>query len=97
MGWPPPGADYFPSGEKSRWNLSSADGTQPTVSTSCKESVGKYYKKQTETKKHSTLSSGSNWRISPDVVVVQPQHLQVLEQADALRDLGQTVPVQQEL
>lgn len=48
-------------------------------------------------KKHSTLSSGSNWRISPDVVVVQPQHLQVLEQADALRDLGQTVPVQQEL
>lgn len=34
---------------------------------------------------------------SPDVVVIQPKHLQVFKQADTLRDLGQTVVVQQEL
>lgn len=32
---------------------------------------------------------------SPDVVVIQPQHLQVFKQTDTLRNLGQTVVVQQ--
>lgn len=39
---PPPAADYFPSGAKSRWNLNFEDGTQPTVSPSCKESISKH-------------------------------------------------------
>lgn len=36
-------------------------------------------------------------KTSPDVVIIQPKHLQVFEQADTLRNLGQTVVVQQEL
>lgn len=96
VGSPPPVADYFPSGEKSRWNPNSSDGTQPTASPSCKESIGKH--KQDEKKtflRGAVILTLDDLKNSPDVVVIQPQHLQVFKQADTLRNLGQTVVVQQ--
>ena len=35
--------------------------------------------------------------ILPDLVVIQPQHLQVLKLSNAARDFPQTIVVQQEL
>lgn len=60
VGSPPPVADYFPSGVKSRWNQNSSDGTQPTASPSCKGSIGKH--KQDGEKKLFTWSSNSDFR-----------------------------------
>lgn len=96
VGSPPPVADYFPSGEKSRWNQNSSDGTQPTASPSCKESIGKH--KQDGKKnflRGALILTLDELKNSPDVVVIQPQHLQVFKQTDTLRNLGQTVVVQQ--
>lgn len=100
VGLPPPVVDYFPSGEKSRWNQNSLDGTQPTASLSCKESIGNI---KTLVRRNKIFLPGAlnrtihEMKNSPDVVVIQPQHLQVFNQTDALRNLGQTVVVQQEL